>query len=376
MKTCVVGAGISIEAGYPSGPDLLAKLIEFAKQKPHSHLARRCEELQAWLQSTSLPGIKAAYQASDLEHLLTQLDISFSVGWIMYERRKGGYARDRMEGDDATREYSDYVQHPEAMEAEQTREHLKEVLSAFFKERHSRDQRSFQESGWDSLKQFGRKLSPGDVVVTFNFDSCLERVLLEQGDWSPQDGYGFTREFRRSPTDASPVSFCPSRVKVLHLHGSVGWCRDRTTSPDGKGYFDVDWDDAIWLGPELFQGFGIDAVDAPRSVPSGTLRESMDLIIYPSFVKNYARGRVFADLWRQAADALKAAEGVTVIGYSLPGADVAAWTLLKTTCDGARVQIVNSCSDANERLRRMLGAAPGPPLSFADWLAKTPDTSR
>jgi hypothetical protein len=291
----------------------------------------------------------------------------------MYERRKRAYAHSHEEGDDATKKYSDYVQHPEAMEAEQTREHLKEVLAAFFKERHCQDQHSFQKSEWDSLKQFGRKLSPGDVVVTFNFDSCLERVLLRQGDWSPRDGHGFTRELQKSATDAARVGFRPSRIKVLHLHGSLGWYRDRTTSPDGKGYFVVDWGDDIWLGPELFQGFGIDALDAPRCVPPGTLCESMDLAIYPSFLKNYARGKVFAGLWRQAADALRAAESVAVIGYSLPEADVAAWTLLTTTCDAGRVEIINNDEDASQRLRRALGTAPGPSLSFADWLADAQD---
>ncbi len=84
---------------------------------------------------------------------------------------------------------------------------------------------------------------------------------------------------------------------------------------------------------------------------------------------------MFIKMWRIAAEALRSANRVVIIGYSLPPADSAAWTLLLTNCDAARTTVVNPDPSVMRRYRRLLNRhSPKmsdwlPPQSFADWVA-------
>lgn len=51
--------------------------------------------------------------------------------------------------------------------------------------------------------------------------------------------------------------------------------------------------------------------------------------------------RIFSRIWKDALDALQRAGKVTIIGYSLPHADSAAWTLLHTGCTRGKTEVVN-----------------------------------
>ena len=71
-----------------------------------------------------------------------------------------------------------------------------------------------------------------------------------------------------------------------------------------------------------------------------------------------------------ALDALRNAEEVTIIGYSLPPADSAAWTLLHTGCDRERTVVVNpSKADLMNRYSDLL-KLPGfaPAMDLGAWL--------
>jgi hypothetical protein len=96
----------------------------------------------------------------------------------------------------------------------------------FFQRRHQDDLQRFKagDAGWTLLRCFGERVQPGDVVITFNYDASLERVLLEQGKWNPSDGYGLgaiTLVSRGSAARCLPSR--PSTVPIFHLHGSFGW---------------------------------------------------------------------------------------------------------------------------------------------------------
>ena len=80
-------------------------------------------------------------------------------------------------------------------------------------------------------------MKPEHVVITFNYDATLERVLLEQKKWSFSDGYGFELKFQQSRQDKTIVPPSKSPVIVLHLHGATGWYRtELSASPDlGSG---------------------------------------------------------------------------------------------------------------------------------------------
>ena len=133
----------------------------------------------------------------------------------------------------------------------------------------------------------------------------------------------------------------------------------------------------ISIDPIVLRDFGIyTAVDASMPVrPS----DEYQILLHPSFLKDYAGeengNAVFIKMWRMAAEALRSANRVVIIGYSLPPADSAAWTLLLTNCDAARTTVVNPDPSVMSRYRRLLvqhlptASEWIPPQHFVDWVA-------
>jgi len=89
-------------------------------------------------------------------------------------------------------------------------------------------------------------MKPEHVVITFNYDATLERVLLEQKKWSFSDGYGFELKFQQSrqdktivPPSKSPVCDCSAlaRRNGLVSHGAerLAGPRSRSCERLGKG---------------------------------------------------------------------------------------------------------------------------------------------
>ena len=82
---------------------------------------------------------------------------------------------------------------------------------------------------------------------------------------------------------------------------------------------------------------------------------------------------MFRRLWKKAADALRAAEETVIVGYSLPPADAAVWTLLLTACVPARTTIVNPSASVIDRYARLLRLPTVPPPTTLDqWLRAHP----
>jgi hypothetical protein len=212
------------------------------------------------------------------------------------------------------------------------------ALEHYFSYRHSLDLQASKGAEWDALKAFGEKLVPGeDVVITFNYDATLERVLLKQGKWSPSDGYGFDLVFQESRENKTLVSLDKSSIPILHLHGATGWYRRPTFAPGyqprGRGgavpvevFGAAPMGTKISLDPQFLQGFGLSYVDAclPGTAPVSNERH---VLLHPSFLKDYetdeSDSHVFTNLWRIAAQVLLDADCTYIIGYSLPKADAA-----------------------------------------------------
>ena len=71
-----------------------------------------------------------------------------------------------------------------------------------------------------------------------------------------------------------------------------------------------------------------------------------------------------------ALDALRNADEVTIIGYSLPPSDSAAWTLLHTGCECGRTIVVNpSKADLMNRYSNLLKLSGfAQPMDLGAWL--------
>jgi len=221
-------------------------------------------------------------------------------------------------------------------------------------------------------------------VITFNYDSTLERVLLRQGKWSPRDGYGFDLEFQKSQFDATPLVLNRSAIKILHLHGATGWYSKpvfRVEPQSGSGgavsrdeFTPAPLETPISLDNHFLCLLGVAGVDA--SLPTPRYEEDQ-ILLRPSFLKDYERPyqNPFPELWRKAGEALRQADEVFVIGYSLPPDDAPALTLFLASCDKQKARIVNQSVEDSSRLRGLISAELHllPPVSLDEWIASVPN---
>ena len=120
----------------------------------------------------------------------------------------------------------------EIKEYRDARSKLLWAMEDFFLQRNYNDMNDYGSDRWTNLKRFGTLLDPGDTVITFNYDSTIERVLLDLGKWTLSDGYGTDMVFQHNNFDTTPVIFPSSKIKVLHLHGAVGWYAKPVFSPN------------------------------------------------------------------------------------------------------------------------------------------------
>jgi len=384
MRAYVLGAGASYPI-YPLGGALFKAIDEHIQNcgpcVNRFDYQTHWPKLKDWFANNSNPLLRQAYWNGNIEQIFTVLDLAeglISESQIsMLRAAKRGVS-----------EVNEAVAHHDSFAAEvgeyrDARSKLLWAVEDFFLQRNYNDMKDYSSDRWKNLKRFGALLDPGDIVITFNYDSTVERVFLELGKWTFSDGYGTDLVFQQDNYDTTPVTFPPSKVKILHLHGAVGWYAKPVFSPtfdlsvEGGGAIAREalsaapLETEIALDPLLLQGLGIYNVDAslPRRPP-----DEYQIMLHPSFLKEYGgenrRSRIFTRLWRTALDALRNADEVTVIGYSLPPADSAAWTLLHTGCERGRTVVVNpSKADLMNRYSNLLKlSAFAQPMDLGAWL--------
>jgi hypothetical protein len=150
------------------------------------------------------------------------------------------------------------------------------------------------------LKHFVEQLRPGDIVITFNWDSLIERALLALG--RPFDLNDRTRD----------------QVTILKLHGSLSW----VLVPDGVRLADPSAVD--WLSDRVCRTKDHSYYDVWDSL------DQAPFIIPPVISKRPPTAPFLEHLWREAFAALVEAGPVVIIGYSLPSDDLQARTLLRS----------------------------------------------
>lgn len=209
------------------------------------------------------------------------------------------------------------------------------------------------------------QLAPEDVIVTFNWDTLLDRALAETTAWRPDWGYGVTPRALFNDAWREPgVRPKGAGNALIKLHGSTNWLTayavtdgkgtivsgqdadpgsfgvfERATKPypcfRGRympgfepysyGYYPPNLDIPGRPAPEGYTIVGM-RMRAPwraeGEAPEGGL-VSMPLIIPPVKHKSYDFfGDLFKTLWSSAEDAISKADEVVIIGYSFPQTDV------------------------------------------------------
>lgn len=328
MRALILGAGASVSAGYPSAEALLETLGEDAQESGDSQLGEAWKRWKEVIRDAPSE-IRHLLKAKNPEIVLSLLDLcqeyveeNFE---IIFPGDKGRQAADQsLDHDRLDAALFTDPGHAWIDNAVRVKNLLILLLGEYFMWRHHRDAEDPKRRSY--LEDLLSGLKAGDVVITLNWDTTVERTLLELGRWSPADGYGFTKRFRSAEPGDEPVPNIlskKSKIRVLKLHGSVGW---RSGNPDELIF------ENLWLHDLLPQSLDLPIVDRDDRPFADTLPHAL---AYPSFLKRF-ENRFMLEIWRQADQSLRVADKVEIWGYSFPPSDSAVGVLLQSLRARAR----------------------------------------
>src|ERR1035437_1169952 len=155
-------------------------------------------------------------------------------------------------------------------------------------------------------------------IITFNYDLILEKFLFKKNYWLPKDGYGYTpRDFPElNPNYINQFS----RIKIFKMHGSLNWVQ--SSIYDSKFQFKWYDDDNIYFFPGYLKK------EEKRDFIYQGGHPSKGWIL-PSWIKQFTFNEII-QVWHQAFKALNKADEIIFIGYSLPPADAAVYSLFSS----------------------------------------------
>ena len=214
------------------------------------------------------------------------------------------------------------------------------------------------------------ELREEDVIITFNWDTLLDRALYSSGIWSPSNGYCIRPEAIFDEEWKSPEIYDVDKIAPIYikLHGSTNWLAPYhgvhlstgemySVSKYGMDKLFVYLNSSIaydtyknrYWGP--YEPFSycyyppnlpivrddrdsnrvmismVSAVDLPEHgeiVINDPNVYSMPLIVPPVRNKQYQRyGKIFSTLWGLATDSIELCRLLYIIGYSFPKTDIA-----------------------------------------------------
>ncbi len=239
------------------------------------------------------------------------------------------------------------------------------------------------------------ELTSRDTVITFNWDTLMDRALLSTHKWSPHNGYCIMPESIFDDGWKTPDAFEPAMggPGYIKLHGSTNWLAPYhgvnlttgekfTFSRYGMDKLFVflaatqpyeTYEDRYWGPYEQFSYCYyppnlplledstpkgrvkvrmVSAIDLPehgKVVIGDNIVYSMPLIIPPVRNKQYGRyGKIFSRLWSRSEVEISKCEELYIIGYSFPGTDMASRNLF------------NKAMRANSVLQRVVIINPDP----------------
>lgn len=344
MTTYVLGAGASHDAGYPLSRTMASELLQWMKRPTHDpdSYAARYPAAARFLEELFAP-------IDNVEDFVTSIQ-------KLINKYEGGTREQREKRTLIANEYGVF----------------KMAVRAWFAE--IQQNVAFTTSAY---RDFAVNIvTPGDCIVTFNYDVSLDRELKLAGKFEVGSGYGF------------PIGGLPEKsdTKILKLHGSTSWLALLFGGMTSGGA-------SFQLGSTLtarpvipknelsFLGY-VDAVD-PAFGNGGA---ALPVMIFPSKSKDFYfalnTGVEYVEfwngLWRQAKVALESATRVVICGYSLLSVDERARNLLLTAPKKDVEILVSSGTDTQRIVReyREAGysrAVAAESVLFREWVARSAD---
>jgi hypothetical protein len=167
-----------------------------------------------------------------------------------------------------------------------------------------------------------------DVVISFNWDTILDRVLKNRKNWHPAWGYGQTVREEFECDVSSPPGIPKKYLKLLKLHGSINWAAYESDGAVSR-VVAADWQsvghvrDVVMMPPKMIKQevWGRQSSGDLAST-GGNKHISNDF--YPS-------------VWEEAEQQLSRCRRIVFIGYSFPPADFAVGNLLRRSISTMKV---------------------------------------
>jgi hypothetical protein len=298
-KIIFLGAGASKDTGYPLASELYAEL------EKHS-ITYGCNYKKAWAQFNEVINfIKNGYICSDLEYLITLIMLLENINKKQFYDNWRKYIRENNPRNKFPCNLDDCTPYKLALNG------LSECLEIMLGDKNY----NIEKNDYEYLLTFLNKhLSMGDTIITTNYDLLTERALSDLDWWHIEDGYGFEvtlsdtwpKTIRQKPESSVESAKAPkSRIKILKLHGSIGWVTDPSN------------DKELIIKTEVFTHILSNGIkDSKYDSPFHDSRR----LILPTFLKNY-QNITLHNIWSQASQAIDDAEEIHIIGYSLPEYD-------------------------------------------------------
>ncbi|MEO8234608.1 MAG: hypothetical protein ABI549_04270 [Flavobacterium sp.] len=216
-----------------------------------------------------------------------------------------------------------------------------------------------------------KHINPEDSIITFNWDTLMDKALFEATDWNTSDGYYVkpSKIYRNEWVDIENKTN-KNYPYIIKLHGSTNWLTSHIIPEKGKlemlqetnaedfyiyestkepystydgrfmpGYTDFAYG---YYPPNLpLKGKKIpDGMMLMKNIirtgfnPKGEAESfglvSMPLIIPPVHDKEYDfYGDIFSTLWSKAEEDITKAKKIILIGYSFPITDIRTNNLFK-----------------------------------------------
>lgn len=212
-------------------------------------------------------------------------------------------------------------------------------------------------------QNIARSLSVDDVILTFNWDTLMDRALCVETTWRTDSGYLVVPRLIHRNEWVEPVPSTVTSPVLLKLHGSTNWLTSYNLIEGGKVtliqtsdpstlyvYEQTEKPYATFAGrfmsgyqPFSYGYYPVNIPDDPGKrareghvfvrarpkfpwVPEGTAPDaglvSMPLMIPPAKAKTYDLfGTLFKTLWSAAEESLVRADHIILIGYSFPRTD-------------------------------------------------------
>jgi len=190
-------------------------------------------------------------------------------------------------------------------------------------------------------------------VITFNYDTVLERIVYKLQQEKGKSEGQWPREFDLYGLPLSPIglreagTFGGTEVETFHLiklHGSINWFYSGVEGfPGEQVYY---W--PIRLDPLHLRGLN-NATSKQKS--ERLVKDKIPLIIPPVAEKSrFYSNQTLRSLWGDARNALASANEIFCVGYSLPQTDLTTKLLFRSAARSEKVFIVNrSAPELKER---------------------------